>query len=289
MLLWRHKIGIGYIKVSAVFTLIVSAAILIFLCLYSWDAISAGNLKLFSSNWDIESNHYGMAPMLFGTFAVAFIALLIAIPIGLSTAIFISEFVPSNLQMFAKGLMEILAGIPSIVYGLIGVGLLSIWIADGFNIATGRTLFTAGIILSIMVLPTIISLCHQAFIEIPPQYKSSAKGLGLYPYEVCLRVILPMAKPQVIGAILLAMGRALGETMAVMLIVGSIDRLPEPLYNWLQPGQTMTAKMGRELAETSFGSNHFSALISIGLCLFVMVLIITLLGQLFYRKRSSHV
>lgn len=225
--------------------------------------------------------------MIYGTLAVSFIALMIAIPIGISTSIFISEFIPKDLQLFLKGILEILAGIPSIVYGLVGVGVLNLWVAQWFELSTGRTLFSGGIILGIMVLPTIISLCHQSFEEVPKALKDSAKGLGLYPHEIFRRVVLPSASHQMVGAILLALGRALGETMAVMLIVGSIDRLPSPWFNVLQPGQTMTAKLGREIGESSFGTIHFSALISIGLFLFVLVLIISLLGQLWYQKKPK--
>ena len=162
---------------------------------------------------------------------------------------------------------------------IIGIAFFSIWIQDIFNLQSGRTILTAGILLSIMILPTIITLTDDAFHHIPDKYRESAKGLGLYKFEIIKEILIPIAKPDLKAAILLAFGRALGETMAVMLVIGSIDKIPEPIYNWLSPGQTITSKLGREIAETSFGSVHFSAMIFMGLLLFILVLILTILSQ----------
>jgi phosphate transport system permease protein len=133
-----------------------------------------------------------------------------------------------------------------------------------------------------MILPTIITLCDDAFKNVPINYRDAACGLGMTKYEMIRSTILPIAKADVVGALLLATGRALGETMAVLLVIGSLDKMPQPLYNFLVPSQTMTSKIGRELAESSFGSVHFSALIALGLILLIFVLMITFVAQFYF-------
>lgn len=287
MLRLQTKIGTGYILlstgISALFTLLILGTLVYF----SWDAIIGGHIN-FGLVWDTSSNTYGILPVVFGTLSVTLISILLAAPIGIKTAIFLSEILPKKYHLLAKSLLELLAGIPSIIYGLIGVGILNIWVQDLFDLQTGRTIFTAGILLSLMILPTIITLCDNALRQIPNSYRESAKGLGLYPYEVIKQVLLPIARPHMIGAILLAIGRAIGETMAVMLVVGSIDKIPSPIYNLFVPGQTFTSKLGREISESSFGSLHFSALVCLGLTLLTIVAAITLIGQLIYRSENIH-
>ena len=218
--------------------------------------------------------------MLYGSIVVTLLALAAAVPLGIMAAIFTSQVLPAKWHFTVKSLLELLAGIPSILYGLIGVALLSVNIETLFGLQSGRTLFTAGILLAVMVLPTIMTLTDDALRRVPRQYRETAAGLGLYPHEIIWHVLMPIAKADIIGAILLALGRALGETMAVMLIIGGIDRIPQPFYNILSPGQTLTSKLGRELTEAAFGSPHFSALIFMGLILLMIVLICTLLAHL---------
>ncbi|WP_034924655.1 phosphate ABC transporter permease subunit PstC [Gillisia sp. CAL575] len=274
-----NKIGKYYVYGSTLISAFIVFLIFTILLINSWDAISIIGLDLLSFKWNAATGEFGILPMLFGTFVVTFISLLIAVPLGIYTAIFTSEILPSKYRFVVKSLLELLAGIPSIIFGLIGIAFFSIWIQDIFNLQSGRTILTAGILLSIMILPTIITLTDDAFHHIPDKYRESAKGLGLYKFEIIKEILIPIAKPDLKAAILLAFGRALGETMAVMLVIGSIDKIPEPIYNWLSPGQTITSKLGREIAETSFGSVHFSAMIFMGLLLFILVLILTILSQ----------
>ncbi len=251
----------------------------------SFDAISSIKWRLFSLTWFPVKNEFGILSMVFGTIMVTLIALILAVPIGVMTAIYTSEFVSKKYRMFLKSLLELLAGIPSIIYGLIGIAFFSTWIQYWFNLQSGRTLLTAGILLAIMILPTIVTLVDDAFQSIPNRYRESAKGLGLYDFEVIKASLLPIAKHDIIGAILLATGRALGETMAVMLVIGSIDKLPTPILNVLMPGQTITSKLGREVSETAIGSTHFSALIFMGLILLLMVIGLTVFTQLRYKSK----
>ncbi|RMF65716.1 MAG: phosphate ABC transporter permease subunit PstC, partial [Calditrichaeota bacterium] len=219
---------------------------------------------------------------LYGSLMVTFIALAIALPLGLLTAVFTSELLPGRFRIYVKSLLELLSGIPSIIYGLIGVAFFSVWVEKLFDLQSGRTILTGGLLLAVMVLPTITTLADDALHNVPRKYREAARGLGLYKYEVVKSAVLPNAKGEIVGAVLLALGRVLGETMAVMLVIGSIDKIPTSGFNVLVPGQTITSKLGREMAETAFGSLHFSALICMGLVLLLFVLLTTILALAFF-------
>jgi phosphate ABC transporter permease protein PstC len=249
----------------------------------SWGAIEGAGVKLFSTEWNPSIQQYGILSMLYGTIMVTAIALLLAIPIGVFSAILISEVLPGKMRVFVKSALEILAGIPSIIYGLIGIALFSVWIGNLFELSTGRTILTAGIILAIMILPIIITLTEEALQNVPVHYREAAIGLGLYKYEVITGTLLNIAKRDIMIAVLLGLGRALGETMAVMLVIGSIDRIPDPIMNVLVPGQTITSKLGREISETAFGSLHFDVMIFMGLLLLFAVFGITMLAQKYVK------
>ncbi len=282
----KNKIGQGYIIGSTVLSAVIIVLIITVLLINSWSAISTNGWQLFSLKWDPSTNHFGILSMLFGTLAVTLIALLMAVPLGISTAIFISEILPKRFRFIAKSLLELLAGIPSIIYGLIGIAFFSIWLQELFELQTGRTILTGGILLGIMILPTIITLTDDAIYNIPEKYREAAKGLGLYKHEVIKNILLPIAKPDIIGGVLLALGRAMGETMAVMLVIGGIDKIPTPFFDWLSPGQTITSKLGREIAESSFGSIHFSAMIFMGVFLLGIVMTLTFITQKRYKQEG---
>ncbi len=279
----NNKIGRGYILGSTLISGVLALLIIVVLFINSWDAISSIGSDLFSAKWNPSKNEYGILPMLFGTFVVTIIALVLAVPLGIITAIFTSEFLPKKYRLVAKSLLELLAGIPSIIYGLIGIAFFSVWIQDVFSLQSGRTILTAGILLAIMILPTIITLTDDALQSVPEKYRESARGLGLYNYEVLKTVLLPMSKNDISSASLLALGRSMGETMAVMLLIGSIDRIPDPFWDWLTPGQTITSKLGRELAESAFGSTAFSAMICMGLILMLFVMLLTVAAQIKFK------
>ncbi len=234
--------------------------------------------------WNVGQNIYGALPMIVGTCLVTAIALILSLPIALGSAIYTALILEHRPRLVVKSLMELLAGIPSIVYGLLGVAILSTFIGDFFDLLTGRTILTAGILLAVMILPTIMTFSEDALRSVPEEYKESALGLGLTRSEMILSGVLPIAVPGIIGAVLLGVGRAIGETMAVMLVIGSIDRIPSPLYNILVPAQTITSKLGRETAESSIGSMHWSALMGLGLILLVMVMIIYSISSIFTGK-----
>ena len=286
MLSLSGRVGKIYVISSTLVSVAAILLILVFLFLNSGDAITRVGWQLFTLDWNPPEGKYGILPMVFGSTAITFLSLLFAVPLGVFSAIFISEILAPKYRLYVKSLLEILAGIPSIIYGLIGIAFFSVWIKEFYHLQSGRTILTAGILLSIMILPTIITLTDDALHNVPGKYRETARGLGLYDYEIIKGVVIPIARADILGAILLALGRALGETMAVMLVIGSIDKIPHPYFNFLAPGQTITSKLGREIAESAFGSLHFSTLIFMGLLLLAVVLILTIIAQLYFKKEQ---
>ena len=249
----------------------------------------AEKTNLIGISWNPGKGEFGILPMLFGSIFVMMIAVTVAFPLGLLAAIYIAETKSSKFRRILKSLLELLAGIPSIVYGLIGVAYLNVWIADLFDLQSGRIILTAGILLGVMILPTFLTLTEDAISAVPVKFRENAKSLGLYRHEVFLSVILPQAKTGIAGAGLLALGRALGETMAVMLVIGSLDRLPKPLFNPLSSGQTITSKLGREVPESAFGSVHFSALVFMSLIIVCVTITLTIFSRYLFRQKVGDV
>ncbi|MDX8388052.1 MAG: phosphate ABC transporter permease subunit PstC [Ghiorsea sp.] len=238
-----------------------------------------GPESLWGVEWYPYESLYGFLPAILGTTWALIIAMLIAIPCALSAAIVSSELLPRAWQTWMRLSMEILAGIPSVVYGLIGLWVLLPFLQEHLNLLTGHSLLAAGIILSLMILPTIMLMAQDALQAVHQEQREAASSLGLDWNQRLCRVLLPQAWPGIRSGILLSLGRGLGETMAVMLVVGSLDRVPQPFYNILEPAQTLTSRIGREMGEAAFGSMHFSALIACGLTLAVVAVSLSLITQ----------
>jgi len=226
----RFDLTRAYITASAVLSAFMILIIVGILMFQSGSALFIAGPSLLGTTWDPSQNLYGIVPMIFGSVIVMVIAMSLALPIGILAAFYIAETRSHRLRQIAKSALEVLAGIPSIIYGLIGVAFVSVWVADIFALQTGRLILTAGLLLAVMILPTIISLSEDAISNVSTQYRENAYALGLYRFEVITNAIAPIAKADIAGAALLALGRALGETMAVMLVIGSLDRLPTPLF-----------------------------------------------------------
>ena len=269
----------GYFIASAFLCASIVGLIILTLIGQTGPVLSGHFSSLWGTVWNPNTDEYGIIPMLYGSIIVMLIAMVIALPLGVLTAIYIAETRSERLRGILKSTLEVLAGIPSIVYGLIGVAYVSVWIAKGLDLQTGRLILTAGLILAVMILPTILTLTEDAISNVPEIYRENARALGLYRHEVIKDVVLPHAKRDILAAALLALGRALGETMAVMLVIGSLDRLPSPIFNLLSSGQTITSKLGREIGESAFGSAHFSALVLMGLILVLITLALTACAQ----------
>jgi len=255
-------------------------ALLGFLITNSWSFWQqAGISSIWGAQWYPFEALYGMLPAIVGTTSALLIAMLIAIPCGLAAAIVSSEILNTSWRVGARLSMEILAGIPSVVYGLIGLWVLLPFLQQHLNLLTGHSLLAAGMILSLMILPTLMLMSQDALQAVSLEQREAGLNLGLSWNQRLILILLPQAWQGIRSGILLALGRALGETMAVMLVVGSLDRLPQPFYNVLIPAQTLTSRIGREMGEAAFGSIHFSALIACGVLLAGAAIVLSLLAH----------
>jgi phosphate ABC transporter permease protein PstC len=240
---------------------------------------STGLTAIAGTDWYPYEQLYGMLPAITGSTWAILLALGFAIPCGVAAAIAGIEFMPAPAAAVTRAGLEVLAAIPSIVYGLIGLWVLLPLLQSSFDLLTGHSLLAAGMILALMIVPMITLMSMDALRQVTAGQREAGLSLGLDWSSLLCRVLLPQAWPGIRSGILLALGRALGETMAVMLVVGSIDRLPEPIINILQPAQTLTSRIGREIGEAAFGSMHFSALMACGLLLAIIGLSISLLAH----------
>lgn len=257
-----------------------------FLLVKSIPALRHEGLGLFTKNhWAFRKEAFGAAAMLYGTAVVSAVALVLAAPIGLGAALFTSEICPPHVRLAVKLLVELLAGIPSVVYGLLGVLFLRNWMSSFFermswDAPSGDTLLTAGVLLAVMILPTVATLADDALQSVPSRARDAARGLGLTRAETVVSVVFPQALPGLVGALLLALGRALGETIAVFLVVGRAEnKLPANLFSLrplLDAGQTITSKLGGAETNIAVGNTlHTSALLALGLILLATVLVLT--------------
>jgi len=275
---------------SLAFTLLAGGAVLamaVYLGVASWPVLRGEGLSFLTGNdWAFRKERFGAAAMLYGTAVVSGIALLLAAPVGIGTALFASEVCPPRLRLAVKLLVELLAGIPSVVYGLLGVVFLRTVMSDLFerlrwDAPSGDTLLTAGVLLAVMVLPTVATLSDDALQSVPSSVRDAARGLGLTRAEAVHGVVLPAAAPGLLSALLLALGRALGETIAVFLVVGRAEnRLPDSLFSLaplVDAGQTLTSKLGGAEPTIALGDPlHTAAILGLGLLLLAVVLALSL-------------
>lgn len=244
--------------------------------------------------WYYRRETFGVLSMVYGTVVVAGVALALAAPVGLGTAVFTAEILPPRLRVVVKALLELLAGVPSVVYGLLGVLLLRTWMyewLEPFDPISGDSLLTAGVLLAVMILPTLTTLADDALADVPRSRRHAARALGLTRAESVLSVSVPGALPGLVAAVLLALGRALGETIAVFLVVGRRDRmLPESLLSpraWIEPGQTLTSKLGGSETFLAYGDPlHWGAMVGLALVVAALVGAVVLLSG-FAARRSA--
>ena len=258
-------------------------AILFFVFLMAEPALFGGlNLRefLFSARWQPTSEvrpEYGSLSMLVGTLAVTALAMAIAVPLGLGAAVFISEFCSGKIKETLKIVIELLAAIPSIVWGFVGYMVLGPIIVEATGAAVGVNLLNAGIILALMSVPIIVSVGEDSLKAVPDSYREAALSLGASRWEIVYRVLFPAAKNGLLAAVLLGVGRAIGETMAVLMCTGHAVQFPNSL---LDPVRTLTATIASELGEAVAGGLHFSVLFTIGLELFFITFVVNLAADL---------
>lgn len=276
------------ILLSALAIVVLLVAILLSLVLSSLPSLKAFGLSFFySKTWDPVSKTFGALPFLLGTLMTSFLALLICLPFSLAISIFIGEyFKEGSLSSFLKNVTELLAGIPSIIYGFWALVVL-VPIIRNLEIKLGILpygvgILTASLILSVMIIPYAASIAREVIALVPAEIKEAAYSLGATRQEVITKVVLPYARSGIIASILLALGRALGETMAVTMVIGNSNILPHGLFS---PGNTMASVIANEFTEAT-GTLHLSSLMEIGLLLFCVTMIINILGRYVIKKVS---
>lgn len=245
---------------------------------------------LTTPDWYPSSNsnpRYGILALILGTASVSCLAVLISVPFGLGAAIFISEFCGPKLKEGLKIVIELLAAIPSVVWGFIGLTLMKGIIESVFGVPFGLTVLNGAIILALMCLPIIVSISEDALRAVPDSYREAAQGLGATRWQLIYRVLLPAAKNGLLAAVLLGVGRAVGETMAVLMATGHAVNIPidgtPPFFHALDSVRTLTATIAAELGETAQGSPHYRVLFLIGIFLFCITFTINLVADLVVR------
>jgi len=250
-----------------------------------WE-VSPGNL--FSTRWYPTFDIFGTLPLILGSAYVTIAAIAIALPLGVTTAIFVREVAPDWTREILKPLIEVLAGIPSVVLGFFGMHVIAPMVRSTLNVPTGLSAFTGAVLLAYMSLPTIISVAEDALDSVPKSYRDAALAMGATSWQTIWRVIVPAARSGIATAVMLGMGRAIGETMAVMMVTGNAGRMPLSLGSLFMPVRTMTATVAAEMGEVANGSVHYHALFGIGIILFILTFIINIAAAgAIFRKRHK--
>jgi phosphate transport system permease protein len=278
----------GLIRVAGVSAIIIVTLIFLFLLREGLAAFLDIPLRqLFGSRWYPIEDRFGLWPLMVGSFWVTVVAVLIAVPLGLTTAVYLGEFAPQWQREILKPFIEVLAGIPSIVLGFLGWVALAPIIQD-LGAPSGLTALTGSLILAYMSLPTIISITEDALYAVPKEYRDGALALGATQWQATWRVVLPAARSGIVIAVMLGIGRAIGETMAVMLVTGNAANIPEFGFGALfQPIRTMTATIAAEMGEVAQGSLHYHVLFGIGIILFVTTSGINFLATRLVRSNGE--
>ena len=235
--------------------------------------------ELFGRRWYPAFDIYGMLPLILGSLVITVGAVVISVPLGLATAIFIGEIAPDWAREILKPLIEILAGIPSVVLGFLGMFAIVPLVRERLGAPTGLTAFTGSLMLAYMALPTIISVAEDAIDAIPKDYRDAALALGATHWQTLWRVVIPAARSGIIIAVMLGIGRAIGETMTVMMVTGNAARLPLGLDAYFKPVRTMTATIAAEMGEVAQGSTHYHVLFAVGIILFLMTFIVNAMAS----------
>ncbi|HVO38388.1 MAG TPA: phosphate ABC transporter permease subunit PstC [Spirochaetia bacterium] len=244
---------------------------------------------LFSTRWYPTFGIFGTLPLILGSVLVTIISIVIALPLGVATAVFVREAAPRWAREVLKPIIEVLAGIPSVVLGFFGMTFVAPMVRLSLNAPTGLTAFTGGLILAYMALPTIISVAEDALDSVPRSYRDAGLAMGATRWQTIWRVVVPAARSGILTAVMLGMGRAIGETMAVMMVTGNAAVLPTSLAFLFKPVRTMTATVAAEMGEVARGSTHYHALFGIGIILFVLTFVINLAAAaaIFQKRRRG--
>jgi phosphate transport system permease protein len=245
--------------------------------------------NLLGTRWYPIFDFFGTLPLILGSILVTVTAIAIALPLGIATAVFVREVSPGWLRDILKPMIEVLAGIPSVVLGFFGMTLIAPLIRTKLGMPTGLSAFTGALILAYMALPTIISVAEDALDAVPKSYRDAGLAMGATHWQTIWRVVVPAARSGIVTAVMLGLGRAIGETMAVMMVTGNAARMPLSLDSIFRPVRTMTATIAAEMGEVAQGSTHYHALFGIGILLFLLTFLINLAAAttIFKKRRRG--
>jgi phosphate transport system permease protein len=233
---------------------------------------------IFGSAWypTYDPPEYGIWPLIVGSLVVTLISCLIAVPLGIFSAIYISELAPDSIKEILKSTIELLAGLPSVVLGFFGMVIVAPWLQETFDIPTGLNIINASVMLAIMAVPTIASISEDALYAVPREFKEASYALGATKFETIVQVIMPSALSGISTAVILGMARAIGETMVVLMVAGGAAAIPGSLFDSVRP---MPASIAAEMGEAPFRSGHYHALFATGIVLFVLTFVFNLIAD----------
>lgn len=268
--------------ITSIFSIIVILTILLFIISEAIPAFQEYGFFHFLTGmvWDPSENQYGVLAMIVGSIYVTFLALLMAVPLSLLCAIFMEEIAPHKVKLILKPVIQTLSGIPSVVYGFFGLTVLVPIVRQNFG-GTGFSIFTAAVILAVMVLPTIISVSQDAIKSVPNDYKEASLGLGSTHWQTIRHVIVPIALPGIVTAIILGIGRAIGETLAVIMVAGNVVQIPGSIF---EPVRTLTTNIALEMGYAT--GVHYNALFATAVVLFIIIVILLLLANYIQNKHG---
>ncbi|MBU1662370.1 MAG: phosphate ABC transporter permease subunit PstC [Chloroflexi bacterium] len=290
---WREYIITRLIKASGYSAIVFVGMIFYFLLregLPTLGEVSFGTL--FSSRWYPIEDYFGILPLIGGSLIVTIGATLIAVPFGIGGAVYISEIAPRWMRDVLKPLVEVLGGLPSVVLGFLGILVLSPYLRILLDLPTGLTALAGAILLGGIAIPTVVSVAEDALDAVPKSYRDAALALGATEWQTIWRVTLPAARSGVLTAIMLGVGRAIGETMTVMMVTGNAAVLPTGLGALFAPARTMTATIAAEMGEVASGSVHYHVLFFIGVVLFLISLFVNVTASAVVfkqRKRAERI
>jgi len=277
---WREFVITRLIKASGYSAIVFVALIFFFLLREGLPTLGEVSLpNLFSTRWYPIEDYFGILPLITGSLIVTVGAAMIAIPFGIGTAVYIAEIAPRWVREILKPLVELLGGLPSVVLGFLGILVLSPWLRTFLNIPTGLTAFTGSVLLGGIAVPTVVSVAEDALDTVPRSYREGAWALGATKWQTIWRVTLPAARSGVLTGVMLGVGRAIGETMAVMMVTGNAPVMALSLGSLFSPVRTMTATIAAEMGEVASGSVHYHTLFFIGMVLFLISLAVNVVAS----------
>jgi len=281
----RERLIEGLIRLSGLSSIVIVILIFAFLLKEGLALFRTITLADFLSGqrWYPISDppRFGILPLMLGSAAVTAGAVMLSVPLGLASALFIAEIAKDWVKETLKTGIELFAAIPSVVLGFIGIAVLVPFIQQTFRLPTGLTALTGSITLAFMAMPTIVSITEDALTAVPRGYREAALALGATRWQMMSRVLLPAAGSGIVAAVMLGIGRVIGETMAVMMVTGNAAVIPHTL---VQPVRTLTATIAAEMGETVRGSDHYVALFAIGIVLFAISFLVNLIADFFLHR-----